>query len=234
MAEVVDIQTIKMHRKSSEKGKAGLWTINESDTGTIPRLPPIHRSAETTPTGSHGSTYKRSRKKITISFIKKKSDVNANEVEEEKHVHKAKNQMSHSQDYSEGDETSPNEEINNSENVHPPSECNKEDLEKAINAVQDENKDSENDDDRTSKTSSYSINYPSYSRESSTVTIPFDCGSIEGILFPFKHLLDERSSTVENYINETASSDSIFIKVSRISWGPVENCVNNANFIQSY
>ena len=177
MAEVVDIQAIKMHRKSSQGDKMGLCTRNENATGTIPRLPPIRRSNEAASPSSQSFQYKRNRKKITISLIKKKSDVNANEVDEEKHVYGAKNEASDSPDLHEDSPVDQKQESYHDDEIKESSLSNTEEVDERNSAAQD----SDSDDGTTSKTSSYSISYPSYSRESSTMTIPFDCGSIEGI-----------------------------------------------------
>ena len=107
MAEVVDIQTLGVQRKASQaKDEMGLRT--KSDSGipgkrTLPKLPPIRRSTEQSPVSANTNEpkYKRAtnRKRITVSFVKKNSDVNANEVEEEEHnVHQTQDKMSDSQE----------------------------------------------------------------------------------------------------------------------------------------
>ena len=47
---------------------------------------------------------------------------------------------------------------------------------------QEEEEEDDNDDRTVSKSSTYSVNYPSFSRESS-VTLPYNVASIEGIFF---------------------------------------------------
>ena len=199
MAEVVDIQTLGVQRKAPQgKEEMGLWTKNDSGIPgkrTLPKLPPIRRSTELSPisVNTNEPKYKRTtnRKRITVSFVKKNSDVNANEVEEEEHnVHQSQDKMSDSQELRTDRSQDENNGGVNSIKTDNPEECydgRYEDQNQSYGQEEeqeeDEEEEEEDDDDRTvSKSSTYSVNYPSYSRESS-VTLPYDVASIEGIYF---------------------------------------------------
>ena len=197
MAEVVDIQTLGVQRKASQvKDEMGLWT--KSDSGipgkrTLPKLPPIRRSTEQSPVSANtnGSKYKRTtnRKRITVSFVKKNSDVNANEVveEEENNVHQSQDKMS---DYKDLDTDRSQDETNgglNSIKADNPKEYDDGGYEAQNqsyehNEEQEAEEEEEDDNGTISKSSTYSVNYPSFSRESS-ITLPYDLTSIEGMLF---------------------------------------------------
>ena len=202
MSEVVDIQTLGVQRKASQaKEEMGLWA--KSDSGipgkrTLPKLPPIRRSTEQSPVSANTNEpkYKRTtnRKRITISFVKKNSDVNANEVEEEEHnVHQTQDKMSDSPELCTDRSQDENNGGVNSIKTDNPEECDdgKYEAQNQIygqNQEEEEEEEEDDDDDRTvSKSSSYSVNYPSFSRESS-VTLPYDVASIEGILFSTSRL----------------------------------------------
>ena len=200
MGEVVDIQTLGVQRKVPQgKEEMGLWTKNDSGIPgkrTLPKLPPIRRSTEQSPISANTNEpkYKRTtnRKRITVSFVKKNSDVNANEVEEEEHnVYQPQDKMSDSQELCTDRSQDETNGGVNSIKMDNPEECDdsKNDTQnQSYEQDQEEEKDEEedegaDDDDRTvSKSSTYSVNYPSFSRESS-VTLPYDVASIEGIYF---------------------------------------------------
>ena len=108
-AEVVDIQTLDVQRKASQRDEMGLWTKGDTNpitgrggggrgTKKLPKLPPIGKSnesssssatTETTTTVTAATTvsqYKRpNRKRITVSFVKRSSDVNDNGVDEDQY-----------------------------------------------------------------------------------------------------------------------------------------------------
>ena len=199
MAEVVDIQTLDVQRKASAsqaKDEMGLWTKSESGIPgkrTLPRLPPIRRSTELSPvpTNTNGSKYKRatSRKRITVSFVKKNSDVNANEVveEEESHVHQSQDKMSDSKVLETDRSQVETNGGDNSIKTDNPKEYDDvgykaQNQSYEDNGEQEEEEEEEDDNGTVSKSSSYSVNYPSFSRESS-ITLPYDLTSIEGMLF---------------------------------------------------
>ena len=196
MAEVVDIQTLGVQRKAPQaKDEMGLWT--KSDSGIpgkrrLPKLPPIRRSTELNPVSANTNEpkYKRTtnRKRITVSFVKKNSDVNANEVEEEEHnVHQSQDKMSDSQELCTDRSQDENNGGVNSIKTDNPEECDDGKNEAQNQSYgqeeeQEEEEEDDNDDRTVSKSSTYSVNYPSFSRESS-VTLPYNVASIEGIFF---------------------------------------------------
>ena len=178
MAEVVDIQTIEVYRKTSPEDKKGRWERNEPDISTI-RLPPIHRGSETVPVNASRYTYKRSRKKITVSFVRQKGDVNANEIEEKNYVYETKDNIYDSEDFLEDSNTDHGEQIISVNNDQYSNEYYKDDCAEGNNAPQNEYQD-HIEDYRTSKTSNCAIDYSGYTRDSTTA-LPFDCDSLEGI-----------------------------------------------------
>ena len=209
MAEVVDIQTLGVQRKASQaKDEIGLWT--KSDSG----IPGKKNIAEVTSDSqinrnrvpsqrtqmNQSTNEQRIEKESQSVLLKRSSDVNANEVEEEEHnVHQSQDKMSDSQELCTDRSQDENNGGVNSIKADNPEEnvmmINTTTLKtKVTDKIKEkkkrmkEDEEGEDDDDRTmSKSSTYSVNYPSFSRESS-VTLPYDVASIEGILFSTSRL----------------------------------------------